>query len=104
MDLTWQEQSAVDYVKQETGTRLQAIIMSKDRKNLFVIVKARDPEEASFWERRQTNFGPFETVEYHSVATADNALWTSGGWKYKYSESEILYANDEWKAKLDEYL
>jgi hypothetical protein len=103
MDLQPDETSVVDYVKRRTGGRLQALIFSKDRKGLFVIVKPRRPEEILFWHG--SHLIRRIEVEYHPETDSDWRILSYGGWNYKHPEgSEILFATADWAKRLRDYL
>jgi len=103
MELVQDETSVVDYIKRRTGRRLQALILSKDRKGLFVIVKPGRLEEVAFWPASHT-VGRIE-VEYHSDTDSIGRILAYGGWNYKHPEgSEILFATADWDQKLHDYL
>ena len=103
MEFAQDATSVVDYVKRRTGERLQALILSKDRNGLFVIVKPRRPEEILFWPVSHT-VGRFE-VEYHTDTDSIGHILAYGGWNYKHQEgSEILFATAEWEQRLRDYL
>jgi hypothetical protein len=103
MELVQDETSVVDYIKRRTGERLQALIISKDRKGLFVIVKPRRPEEIPFWPASHT-IGRIE-VEYHPDTDSIWRILAYGGWNYKHPEgSEILFATADWDQKLRDHL
>ncbi len=109
MNLTPQEDAAIDYLKQRFGQRerftLEAIIASKDRTSLFVIVAVSDPQEARILEGRVEDdvdhsrlFAPFSMIEIHTPATAEPDFLTS--WSPKHPDSEIVYDKNDWKGKL----
>jgi len=103
MELVRDETSVVDYIKRRTGERLQALIFSKDRKGLFVIVKPRRPEEILFWPVSHT-VGRIE-VEYHPDTDSIWHILAYGGWNYKHpAGSEILFSTADWDQRFRDHL
>jgi hypothetical protein len=109
MDLGSEEEPAIQYLKQRFGQRdrftLEAIIASKDKTSLFVIVAVSDPQEARLLERRVEEdvdhnrlFAPFKMIEIHTPATAEPDFMTS--WSQKHLDSEVIYDKNDWKGKL----
>jgi len=109
MDLALEEEPAIQYLKQRFGQRdrftLEAIIASKDRTSLFVIVGVSDLQEVQLLERRVEDdvdhnrlFAPFKMMEIHTPATAEPDFLIS--WSPKHPDSEIVYDKNDWKGKL----
>lgn len=101
MDLTPEEKQAIDYLKERFGSRLQAIIASKDKTSVFPIVVPRDARENRSLERREEriseniHIAPFEQFETHTPATAASDFVSS--WGAIHRDWEILCDKGLWK-------